>query len=61
MLLERILVDLAARGQVREVVGQPAVAPVEARAQALDKSLAFGGFFLLPKHHVLKYPAIEIA
>ncbi len=47
-IFERVLVDLATRGQVREVVGQPAVAPVDSGPQALDESLAFGGFVLFP-------------
>jgi hypothetical protein len=54
--LERVFVDLAARREVGEVVGQPAVAPVKACTQALDESLAFCGFFLLPKHCVYKIP-----
>jgi hypothetical protein len=48
MFLERILVDLAARSQVCQIVGQPAIAAVESGAQALDESLAFGGFVLFP-------------
>ncbi len=50
--LERVLVDLAARRQVREIVGKPAVSPVDARAQALDEAFLVLGLFLFPKHVV---------
>ena len=47
-----VFVNLAAWGKIGQVVGQPAVAPVEARAQSFDESAACGfrGFFLFSKH-----------
>ena len=49
---ERIFINLAAGREIRKVVSQPAVALVDARAQALDESLFLLGFFLFPKHTV---------
>ena len=50
---QHILVNLAARGQVREIVGEPAVALVEACTQPLDeaRSLVFlWGVFCFSEH-----------
>ena len=50
--LEDVLVDFATRGQVGEVVGEPAVALVQARAQAIDEAglLFFVGFVTFAEH-----------
>ena len=50
--LERVLVDLAARRQVREIVGQPAIAAVQPRAQAFEEPA-----FLLRVRLLLLFPA----
>ncbi len=57
--LEAELVDPAARRQVREVVGQPAVAAVQASAQPLDEAVFLLGLFFLRKHGYtfLSFPA----
>ncbi len=59
-LVEHVLVDLAARCKIGEVIGEPAVAPVQACAQFSEKALACLGTVLVLafcKHRCLLPPA----
>jgi hypothetical protein len=49
-VIEHVLVDLAARREVGEVVGQPAVAAIDPGAQPLDKALPWRRAFLFCQH-----------
>ena len=53
-LFEHVLVDLAARCEIGEIVRQPAVAAVEAGTKALDESLPRSGLFFLCRHRISK-------
>jgi hypothetical protein len=50
--LEGVFINLAAWCEIREIIGQPAVALVDASAQTLDEAFLFLGLFLFPKHTV---------
>ena len=51
--LEHVVIDFAAGCEVGQIVGQPAVAPVQAGAEALDEARAFFGsrLFRFSKHN----------
>jgi hypothetical protein len=55
-LVENVFVDLPTGREVREIVGQPAVAAIEARTQLLHESLARLLILLFRKHRYLLSP-----
>ena len=51
-LIQHIVVDLPARGEIREIVSQPAVAPIDPSPETLDEALALFGLFLFAEHQI---------
>ena len=56
-LFQHVVINLAARREIGEIVSQPTVALIEARSQPFDETGAafIGGFLSFSEHDMLRY------